>query len=339
MWSPEDTAYGTNGSGSLMRAARAASRRELLRSKQRSRQTDLLPDIDDETGTEHITGTQTDTPREENRRLRRELETLQEQLESYRMSIGLLDSEIETIHHAHQQEIEQYQQHLRDMMDERNQMQETNQQLEARYQDLYHSFQDAVEEEARKMVQEAAQTLILSPEHTPPLLSDVVQTLEQRTRQTEDQRTMEQLALLRQAQYKSEQLELEVARERAELDAERENLRVQRENCSTESQQRYKMERSRLRVRWSAGLTFVCWSLFTLMVVLEGIFYQMQLALALVVFVPLALCLLLSYVFAHLYTSGRISVQFKTAQKKAPAKAKGAKPASAGQTKSAAKTR
>jgi hypothetical protein len=325
MLSPEDTGYGTTGA--VIRAARAANRRELLKSKQRSRQTDLLPDLDDETGGEKQGG----RLREENLHLRRELETLQEQLEAYRSSLELFDNEIETIHNAHQQEIEQYQQHLRDMMDERNQMQEVNQQLERRYQDLYRTFQDAVEEEANKMVQEAAQTLVLSPEHTPALLGDVVKTMEEQVRQTEDQRTAELLAVMRQAQYKSEQLEQDVARERNELAAEREHLRVQLETLSAQSQQRYKLERARLRARWTVGLTFVTWVLFALLAVLELVFYYFHFAFFIVLFVPLVVCLALSYTFAHLYTQGRISVQLKTGAQKAPAKGTKAAQAGAGQ--------
>lgn len=322
MLPPEDTGY-----GSIIRAGRAANRRELLRNK-RVRTTDMLPDSPGEEGREKTSRFQAPSVhhlREENLHLRRELETLQGQLEVYQNSMELLDGEIETIHHSHQQEIEQYQQHLRDMMEERNQMQDANQQLEHRYQELYRSFQDTVEEEARRMIQEAAQTLVLSPEHTPALLSDVAKTLEEQARQTEDQRTAELLTVMRQVQYKAELLEQESARERTELEAERENLCRLRENFTTQAQQRYQIERMRLKARWTAGLTFVSMTLFALMVVLELVFESMKLPFAITLFIPLGICLILSYFFAHLHTSGRIRVQFQTQRAKPAGKA--AKPA------------
>lgn len=322
MLSPEDTGYGSNGS--IIRASRAASRRELIKSK-RTRQTDMLPGTPEEEGQGKTARLQSiHYLREENVRLRRELETLQEQLETsqeqleaHRTSMDLMDGEIETIHHAHQQEIEQYQHHLRDMMEERNQMQDLNSQLEQRYQELYRTFQDAVEEEANKLVKEAAQTLVLSPEHTPPLLSDVAKTLEEQAKQTEDQKTAELLSVMHQVQYKAELLEQEVAQERMELAAERENLNLLRQAIGVQAQQRYRADRKRLKARWTAGLTFISLSLFALMVVLELVFDSLKFPFAVTLFVPLAICAMLSYVFARIHTSGRVQVQVKASPPKA----------------------
>jgi len=322
---------GRDTSGSIIRAERAASRRELLRNK-RGRNTDMLPVLTTENGHSKASHSTLAYLREENARLYREVESLQEQLATYSSSMDLLDSEIETIHHAHQQEIEQYQQHLRDMMNEHNQMQEANQEWEKRYQELYRSFHDAVEEEANKMVQEAAQTLVLSPEHTPALLSDVVKTLESQVKQTEDQRTAELLGVMRQALYKSEMLEQEVARERNELAAERENLHALRASISQQAQQRFQTERAGLRARWTAGLTFISIVLFSLMVALELLFYSFHVDLAITLFVPLAICMVLSYIFAHMHTTGRLRVHMRPA----PAKKPGAKVVQA--TKPKAKT-
>jgi chromosome segregation ATPase len=316
---PNDSGYGPNGS--IMRASRAANRRELLKNK-RVRNTDMLPDSEEEVREKSLRLPPTSLYhlREENLHLRRELETLQEQLETYQNNMDLLDGKIETIHRAHQQEIEQYEQHLRDMMEERNQMQEVNQDLERRYQDLYRSFQDEVEEEANKMVKEAAQTLILAPDHAPALLSDVVKTLEAQVRQTEDQRMAELLSVMRQFQYKAEQMEQEVARERHELATERENLRLLIESIKAQAEQRYKADSARLRMRWTSGLTFISVTLFVLMVVLELVFYAQTNSLAIALFVPLGICLVLSYVFARLHTLGRLKVQFLGQRKKAPSR-------------------
>lgn len=299
---------GYDASGSMIRATRAASRRELLRNK-RARNTEMLPGINEEDTHGKFPRPQVAHLREENQRLRRELEEVQEQLATYQSSMDLLDSEIEAIHRDHRQEIEQHQQHLREMMDERNQMQEVNQRWEKRYQDLYQSFQDAVEEEASKLVKEASQTLILSPEHTPALLSDVVKTLEIQMKQTEDQRTAELLAVMRQAQYKSELLEQEMVSERNALAHERESMLLLRESITQQAQQRYQIEHTRLHARWTTGLMFTSLLMLCLLVTLETIFESFGLAPAVNIFVPLGICMVLTYVVAHLHTSGRINVQ------------------------------
>jgi hypothetical protein len=132
---------------------------------------------------------------------------------------------------------------------------------------------------------------------------------------------------MRQALYKSELLEQEVARERDELAVERENLRLLRESVSQQARQRYQVERSGLRARWTAGLTLISILLFSLMVALELLFYNFHLALSITLFVPLAICMVLSYVFAHLHTAGRIHLQLKAQpQKPGASTAKGAPP-------------
>jgi DNA repair exonuclease SbcCD ATPase subunit len=282
----------------------------------------MLPGVNEEDTHGKTPRTQATHLREENQRLRREVEELQEQLATYQSSMDLLDNEIETIHRDHRQEIEQYQQHLREMMEERNQMQEVNQHWEQRYQDLYQSFQDAVEEEAGKMVKEAAQTLVLSPEHTPALLGDVVKTLEAQMRQTEDQRTAELLAVMRQAKYKSELLEQEMAHERNELAAERDNLRQLRESMHQQAQQRYQVERTRLQARWTTALMFTSLLMLCLLVTLETVFTSFGLAPAIAIFVPLGICMVLTYLIAHFQARGRISVQ------KGPVKKNGSAPKS-----------
>lgn len=316
MYSSEETGYDTTGS--VMRNTRAASRRELLKSK-RARTTDILPTINQKEGRPRASRPVPAPLREENQQLRREVDNLQGQLHSSQENLNLLGDEIEAIHRAHQQEIEQYQQHLREMMDERNQMQEANQHWEQRYQDLYRSFQDEVEKEASKMVQEAAQTLVLSPEHTPALLGDVVRTLETQLQQSEDQRTAELLAVMRQARYKAELLEQEVAQERAELANERANLRHLHESVVQQSRQRYQLEQNRLRGRWTAGLTLVSILLFSLMTALELVFDSLHTPLLVTLFVPLLICMVLSYIFAHLHSRGRVQLLGKAPQTKSSA--------------------
>lgn len=342
---------------SIMRASRAASRRELIQSK-RTRHTDMLPEINQEETHSKLMRLQVvDHLREENEQLHQELAMLQAQVEAYQSSMNLLEREIEAlrheeplhveqelttlqaqleayqngthrleneiavVQHVHRQEIEQYQQQIRVMLDEQEHMQKINQQWEQRYQELYRDFHDAVEEEASKMVKEAAHTLVLAPEQTPALLSDVVQALEGQLRQSEDQRTAELLEVMRQALYKAELLEQEVAREQVALATERENLRQREVTISEQAQQRYQLERTRLQGRWTAGLTAASLILLSLMVALELIFHSLNVPLYIAIFVPLGICFAVSYVFAHLHTSGRIHVHLRSHPQKSPKKA------------------
>jgi chromosome segregation ATPase len=323
MFSSDETDYSTTGS--IDRPSRALSRRELLNSKRR--QTDILPRVNGDAPGGRVALRQVTQLREENMRLRRELEELQQQVEEYRSAAEQIEGEIDAIHSGHQQEIEQYQHHLHEMMEEHNQMQEVNAHLTAQYQDLYHTFQDKVEEEADKLVKEAAQTLILSPEHTPALLSDVVKTLESQARQTEDQRTAELLAIMRQAQYKSELLEQEVARERAQLEIERQNLVELQNSIREQAQTRYNHLRAHLRRRWTAALTFMSFVLLLLVPVLQSAFYILKFPLYVSLFVPIFICLGLAYVFARMHVSSSFFHASKPHKK--PAKPAQAKPAAA----------
>lgn len=245
--------YDTNGNGTKVsydRYARHLSRQVIL-SEKRNRTTDVLPGIPPETSNGKQSARQLAQLHDENRRLYHEIEALQSRIAQYSEAEAQFEQEVETIHHAHQLEIEQYQSHLREMMDELNQKQQAYQEMEQRYQELYHSFQDAVEEEAGKLVSEAAQTMVLSPEHTPPLLHDVVKTLEFQVKQTEDQHVAELMALMRQAQRKNEQLEWELAQERENLFNERQKVFEEQKRMSEQSQLRKKAIEEYLRTSFA----------------------------------------------------------------------------------------
>src|SRR5438067_5384356 len=144
--------------------------------------TDTLPTVSNEAANGRIAWRQLIQLREENKRLRWEL--------------AELDKEIEAIHSSHQQEIEQYENHLQNMMEERDRLKESHYQLERRYQELYHDFHNTVEEEAQKMVQEAARTIVLSHESRPTMMNEAMRTVELHFRQVEDERTAEALCLM-----------------------------------------------------------------------------------------------------------------------------------------------
>jgi len=129
----------------------------------------------------------------------------------------------------------------------------------------------------------------------------------------------ELLALTRQAQYKADQLEQDAVRERNELAVERENLLLMKESIDEQAQQRHQAERLRLRVGWTAGLTFVSIILFGLMVVLQVLFSRLT-TLPIALSIPPGICVLLSYVFAQMYASGRFNIKPQTRSQKAPEK-------------------
>jgi hypothetical protein len=243
--------------------------------------------------------------REENKRLRWDLEDLEGLIREYKNARSQLEREIASIRSNHQLEIEQYQAHLRDMMEERNQMQEINSELERRYQELYHSFHEKVEEEASTMVSEAARTLVLSPDHTPPLLHDVVKTLEFQVKQTEDQHVAEILMLMRQAQHKAQLLEQETANERAAIYVERQNLIKLQNSVREQAQMRYKFLDDHLRSRWVTGLTFLTTIALLVLPILQLTFHALGLPLYIWLFLPVALCIVLAYYLARTRVSSR----------------------------------
>ena len=284
---------------SYERYARHLSRQVIL-SEKRNRTTDVLPIIPGDPSASKASARQITHLRDENRRLHFEVEELQSRVGQYMEVEAQFEQEIDTIHNAHQMEIEQYQSHLREMMDELNQKQQASQEIEQRYQELYHSFQDAVEEEAGKMVTEAAQTMVLSPEHTPPILHDVVKTLEFQVKQTEDQHVAELMALMRQAQRKNDMLEQELARERENLVNERQKVYDELNRLRGQDRLRKEMIASDLRTRFAGTVTWLT-SAFLLVYAIcaLGLYTAFKLSIYWSVFLPIAGCAVLAFIIAR----------------------------------------
>ncbi len=217
-----------------------------------------------------------------------------------------LEKEIEAIRHGHHDIIEQYVININEMIDERNQLQEANQALEQRYQELYHSFHDTVEEEATKLVEEAARTLVLSPEHTPALLRDVAKTLEFQVKQTEDQHVAELLSLMRQAQYKAALLEEELADEREKIAAERQNLLALQNSISRQAQFRYETIRKHLQARWTLVVTFMSAVLILLVPIFQLLFFSIKAPLFIALFFPALICVGLAFLVARERTNNSL---------------------------------
>ncbi len=303
MLSSDDTTYNTSNTSTnpTARSSRAVSRREIINEK-RHKNTDMLPAIHGEITNGKASARQIAHLREENRRLRWELDELQRQLMYYKNTEIQLDKEIQAAHSGHQEEIEQYEMHLREAIEECKQLQEANQQLERRYQELYHSFHETVEEEANKMVEEAARTLVLTPEHTPALLRNVAQTLEFQVKQTEDQHVAELLTLMRQAQRKAELLEQELAHEREKIAAERQNLLAQQYKISEQAQYRYKTMKQHLQARWTLALTLIATIPLLLVLVFQLLFIAMNLPLGIALFMPVLIGVGIAFLFVRMRT-------------------------------------
>ncbi len=251
--------------------------------------------------------------RDENQQLRREVETLRAQVNASTPPIAdisgdaAISSEIETIHRGYQQEIQQYQSHLADLMEERNRLQKEYHALESRYHDLYYNFLASLEEEAHRMVTEAARTITLSPTggETHPLFQDVVQALATHAQQLENEHVAHTLYLMREAQRKAAQLEEELQRERQQLLEERQNLIAQQQSIRQQARQRYQAIQTRLQARWLLRLITVVGVLlvFLLVVQLLGLsLFQVPVSppLLMAVIAPVFLCPIVASLWVYL---------------------------------------
>lgn len=304
--------------GALERLPRMLDRKSFVSERRQSilqqKQTDTLPHLTPDTPNAKVAWRQVVQLREENRRLRFELEETQTEMQRLVADYKALQSEFENeasiIHNGHQQEIEHHQSRLLEVTEERNRLQETLQQLEQRYQDLYHSFQDAVEEEAHKMVTEATKTLPLSPEDRPALLQEMVETVELRVRRTEDKHLVEALYLKREVQNMLEQVQSRYH----EFNQELKNLMSMQHTAREQAKLRQKVLHARLQARWTIKSVFTTLSALFLLVALQflclNLFHvQVVASLSLSLITPIVVCVVLAIVLAtpitmvkHIYT-------------------------------------
>lgn len=293
----------TQDTGPLEQLPRILDRRSTLNGRRQTllqqKQTDALPQLTTETPNAKLAWRQVVQLREENRRLRFELQEKQAELQQlvheYQALQETFDKEVAVIHSAHQQVTEQYQGHLRELMEERNRLHDLHADLEQRYKDLYHSFQDAAEEEARKMLTEAAQTVILSPDNTPVLLQDVVKTVELQVRQQEDKHLIEAMYLKREIQRIAKQLE----QERQQINQERQQLVALQLSIREQAELRQKTLASRLQTRWKLASIFTSIGLPILLVVLQFIFLalfhvSMIGPVSIAILAPIVVCVVLA---------------------------------------------
>ena len=292
--------------GAIEHPSRPLSRRDILnerrQSKLQQKHTDILPTLNGEASNGKLAMRQVVQLREENRRLRAE--------------IAEYDRDIEAIHNDHKRETEQYQEHLRELMEERNKLQEAHLQLERRYQELYHSFQKAVEEEAQQMVSRATQTLQLDPEERPAAQSDIARTVELHIKEIEDRHTAEAVYLMQQAQRKALKIEHELASERLKIAAERQNLQAQQQATREKAKAQQIALEKRLRQRWTLAVASMVTIMVLVLPLLQVIFLSFEhvhftLGLSFALFFPVLICLLLALYFARLRANASVEAAKK----------------------------
>lgn len=319
MFPPGDPDYNAS-TEHIDRTSRIAYRREIINEK-KQRHTDMLPKINGDISNGKTASRQITQLREENKRFRWKIDELHHLLNQYRQTQEQLEQEIVNLKRSKQNEIEQYEIHLREAIEELNQLEANNQELRRRYAELDHSFHETVSEEANKMVAEAANTIILTPEHTPPLLHNVAKTVELHVKQIEDQHVAELLALIRQARYKADLLEVELANEREKIAEERQNLLDQQASISEKAQYRYSTMQQHLQAHWTLVLTLMAAFLLILVPIFQLIFVAMKVPLDIAIFVPVIICIFIAFLIARAYTNNKIQEANKKLEQKSNTKA------------------
>jgi hypothetical protein len=318
MFPSNDPDYNTSNDH-IDRSERIAYRREIINEK-RQRHTDMLPKINGDISNAKTASRQITQLREENKRLRWKIDEQRHLLNQYMQAQEQLEQEIHTLKSNKQNEIEQYEIHLREAIEELNQLEANYQELKRRYNDLDHSFHENVSQEANKMIEEAANTIILTPEHTPPLLRDVAKTVELHMKQTEDQHVAELLALIRQAQYKADLLELELANEREKISEERQNLLDQQASISEQAQYRFTTMQKHLQAHWTLVLTLMAALLLILVPIFQLVFVAMKVPLYIAIIAPVVICIFIAFLIARAYTNKKVQEANKKLEQKSNTK-------------------
>ncbi len=309
MLTPDDMDQTT---GEITNPSRPVSHRDILNERRQSKlyqkQTDILPSLNGEAINGKLAMRQVVQLREENRRLRAEL--------------AEYERDIEAIHNGHKQETEQYQNHLHELMEERNRLQEAHLQLERRYQELYHSFQAAVEEEAQNMINKATQTLDLAPDERPAAQNDIMKTVELHIKEVEDRHTAEAVYLMQQAQRKALHMEHELARERLKIAADRQNFQAQQNAFREQAKTQQAALEKRLRHQWTLALAAMATVLLLILPLLQVIFFslvriQFFPLLWFALLFPVVICLLLAILFANMRAAAAVEAAKAAKKKKA----------------------
>jgi hypothetical protein len=241
--------------------------------------------------------------RRENKQLHAALEEkraeMQKVLSEYAQLRSEFDHEITTVHQGHQQDLAYHQTQLQELMDERNQLSETLHALEEHHQTLQKSFQDTIQEEAHKLMQEATEAAIRSPENASPLLQDVVKTVELHVRQEEEKHLIEALCLKREVKRMATILE----QERQQLQQEQQKLLSFQLSIREQAKVRQKLHEERLHTQQKVISLVTSFALLALFIVLEftclALFHTPVVgSVTLSIVIPIVVCVLLRFVLA-----------------------------------------
>ncbi len=320
MLSPDDTTHTTGAMNQVPRTfdhrnAFSERRQNILQQKQSERETEALPTVKKEAseqGTPSAKGAwrQVIHLRAENTRMRHELEEMRSKMQrllaEYTTMQEKFEREVTVIHSGQSHELEQVQRHLQDVINERNRFQESYRKMEHRYQELYSNFQVAVEEESEKMLSEAAQTLVLSPENAPAVLRGAMKTIELQTRQGEAQHLVEAHYLKDEVRRITTHLE----QEQSQLEEERQTLLRMQNSVREQAELRQKTLQAHLRSRWVAALAFVTTSVLVLLVVLQYLFLflfrvHISTTISLSLLAPIVVCVIVAAVFSRPFSTMR----------------------------------
>ncbi|MEO8957011.1 MAG: hypothetical protein ABI396_03600 [Ktedonobacteraceae bacterium] len=262
--------------------------------------------------TDHLPSLSTDVP---NAKLAwRQMMQLREENKRLRWELASYEKDLDETHSNQQQEMEQLQLQVQELTEERNGAKDALVQLEHRYQELYHTFQSEVEEEAGRMVEETARTLTLTPENRPTTRTDLLKTVELHVRQAEDKHTAEALYLTRQAQRKAAQMEQELLAERQQIAIERQNIHNLQQSAREQAQLRKRMVTERLRAGYTLTLTLMTTVLLILLPIFQVMLFSflhipLMTATIFALFAPLLLCIVLAAIIAYFRSSTRLLVE------------------------------
>ncbi|TMD68510.1 MAG: hypothetical protein E6I91_04400 [Chloroflexi bacterium] len=218
--------------------------------------------------------------------------------------------EIDSMQNAHQEEVAFYKSQLDKLKTEQNRTIQDHLELERRYQELYHSFQSSVEEEAQNMVAEAARTLELHTEDGVVMTNDAMKTVKLHVRQIEEKHTAESLYLMRQAQKKAYQLEQELVNERLQIALERDSMQNQQNSLRQQTELRQQMAEDRLHIKFISTITFIATILVILLFVLQLFFLSwlhipVTLSLGFALIVPSLLFIAVAGLIAYIRSTTR----------------------------------
>jgi Fe2+ transport system protein B len=254
----------------------------------KDKNTDILPSLTSEPPNAKVAWQQVAKLRKENMHLRALVEGQRTEMKRVLSEHQQLQTELEESVEANQsreQELANYQAQL--------------QELEERYQTLETSFQDTVEGEAHKLMQEAAETALQSPDDASPLVQDVVKTVKLHLKKEEDKHLIEALCLKREVQRMADFLE----QEHKQLQQEREQLISFQASVREQESLRQKLHKERLSTHQKVISLLTSLALLALFIVLEFVFlalFHTPFAgpVAWSIIIPIVVCLLLRIALA-----------------------------------------